>query len=81
MKVVVNAGNGCVGPILNILEPKLPIEMIKLFNEPDPTFPNGVPNPMLEENRKPTIEVIKLNNADLGEIGRASCRERVFRSV
>ncbi|MFA6598856.1 MAG: phosphomannomutase [Ignavibacteriaceae bacterium] len=66
MKVVVNAGNGCVGPILNILEPKLPIKMIKLFNEPDPTFPNGVPNPMLEENRKPTIEVIKLNNADLG---------------
>ena len=66
MKVVVNAGNGCVGPILNILEPKLPIEMIKLFNEPDPTFPNGVPNPMLEENRKPTIEVIKLNKADLG---------------
>ncbi|MCK9424898.1 MAG: phosphomannomutase [Ignavibacteriaceae bacterium] len=66
MKVVVNAGNGCVGPILNILEPKLPIEMIKLFIEPDPTFPNGVPNPMLEENRKPTIEAIKSNKADLG---------------
>ena len=66
MKVVVNAGNGCVGPILNILEPNLPIEMVKLFNEPDSTFPNGVPNPMLEENRKPTIEAIKSNKADLG---------------
>lgn len=66
MKVVVNAGNGCVGPILNILEPNLPCQMIKLFNEPDPTFPNGVPNPMLEENRKPTIDAIIANKADLG---------------
>jgi len=66
MKVVVNAGNGCVGPILNILEPNLPVEMIKLFNEPDPTFPNGVPNPMLEENRKPTIDAINQYKADLG---------------
>lgn len=66
MKVVVNAGNGCVGPILNILEPKLPIEMVKLFIDPDPLFPNGVPNPMLEANRNPTIEAIKLNKADLG---------------
>ncbi len=66
MKVVVNAGNGCVGPILNILEPNLPIEMIKLFIEPDAAFPNGVPNPMLEGNRKPTIDAIISNKADLG---------------
>ena len=66
MKVVVNAGNGCVGPILNILEPNLPCEMIKLFIEPDATFPNGVPNPMLEGNRKPTIDAIISNKADLG---------------
>ncbi len=65
-KVVVNAGNGCVGPILNLLEPLLPITMIKQFFEPDSDFPNGVPNPMLEENRKPTIELIKQTNADLG---------------
>jgi len=66
MKVVVNAGNGCVGPILNILEPNLPCEMIKLFIEPDAAFPNGVPNPMLEGNRKPTIDSIIANKADLG---------------
>jgi len=66
MKVVVNAGNGCVGPILDLLEPNLPVSMIKLFNEPDATFPNGVPNPMLEGNRKPTIDAIIENKADLG---------------
>ena len=65
-KVVVNAGNGCVGPALNAIEPKLPVEMIKVFFEPDSTFPNGVPNPLLPENRQSTIEAIKENGADLG---------------
>lgn len=66
LKVVVNAGNGCVGPALDAIEPNLSIQMIKLFHEPDSDFPNGVPNPMLEENRKPTIEAILENKADLG---------------
>lgn len=66
LKVVVNAGNGCVGPALNMLEQILPIKMIKLFFEPDSSFPNGVPNPMLEENRKPTIDAVLSNKADLG---------------
>jgi phosphomannomutase len=66
IKVVVNAGNGCVGPMLDRLEKILPIEMVKLFNEPNSDFPNGVPNPMIEANRKPTIDAIIANNADLG---------------
>ena len=66
LKVVVNAGNGCAGVALDSLESKLPVKMIKMFNNPDGNFPNGVPNPMLEENRKPTIEIIKRENADLG---------------
>ncbi len=66
LKVVVNAGNGCAGLAIDTLEPKLPIKMIKIFNNPDGNFPNGVPNPMLEENRLPTIEAIKKHNADLG---------------
>lgn len=66
MKVVVNAGNGCVGPNLDRLEKILPVEMIKLFNDPDPEFPNGVPNPMLEENRAVTIDAIKKHGAHLG---------------
>jgi phosphomannomutase len=66
IKVVVNAGNGCAGLALEALEPKLPIKMIKMFNNPDGNFPNGVPNPMLEENRKLTIDVIKKEKSNLG---------------
>ena len=65
-KVVVNAGNGCAGLSLNEIESQLPIKMIKVFNEPDPEFPNGIPNPLLIENRKPTIDAVLKNNADLG---------------
>lgn len=65
-KVVVNAGNGCAGLALNALEKDLPIEMIKIFNEPDSNFPNGVPNPLLVQNRKPTIDAVIKNNAALG---------------
>jgi phosphomannomutase len=64
--VIVNAGNGCAGLSLNQLESKLPISMIKIFNEPDSSFPNGVPNPLLPENRQATIKAILNNKADLG---------------
>ena len=40
--------------------------MIKVFHEPDSSFPNGVPNPLLPENRQPTIDAIKKHGADLG---------------
>jgi phosphomannomutase/phosphomannomutase/phosphoglucomutase len=66
LKVVVNAGNGGAGLIVDALEKYLPFEFIKLNHEPDGTFPNGVPNPMLEENRTSTIEAIKKHKADLG---------------
>lgn len=65
-KVVVNAGNGCVGPALDALEKDLPIKMIKVHHEPDSSFPNGVPNPLLPENRQSTIESMKKHGADLG---------------
>ncbi len=65
-KVVVNAGNGCVGPALDVLEKDLPIEMIKVHHQPDSSFPNGVPNPLLPENRQSTVTAMKENNADLG---------------
>lgn len=65
-KVMVNAGNGCAGLSLDAIKPKLPIKMIKIFNDPDPDFPNGVPNPMLIENRKHTIDAVVKNKADLG---------------
>ncbi len=65
-KVVVNAGNGCIGPALDAIESALPIEMVKVFHEPDSDFPNGVPNPLLPENRQSTIDAIKQSGADLG---------------
>jgi len=66
LKIVVNSGNGGAGLIIDQIEKHLPFEFIKLFNEPDGRFPNGVPNPMLEENRAPTIEAIRKHKADLG---------------
>jgi len=64
--VVVNAGNGCAGLALNAIEKYLPIKMVKVFNEPDADFPNGVPNPLLPENRKATIDAVLSNKANLG---------------
>jgi phosphomannomutase len=66
LKIVVNAGNGGAGAVVDRLEPHLPFEFIKLNHQPDGTFPNGVPNPMIEENRVATIEAIRRHGADLG---------------
>lgn len=65
-KIVVNAGNGGAGLIIDQLEDKLPFKFIKINHAPDGSFPNGVPNPMLEENRASTIEAIRAHKADLG---------------
>jgi len=66
LKIVVNAGNGAAGPVLDLLEPHLPFELVKIHHQPDGRFPNGVPNPMLEENRIPTAQAIRAHGADLG---------------
>ncbi len=66
LKIVVNAGNGGAGPIIDLLEPHLPFKFVKVFHDPDGTFPNGVPNPMIEANRKVTIDRIRAEKADLG---------------
>lgn len=65
-KVVVNTGNGAAGPIINELEKHLPFELIKVNNIPDGNFPNGVPNPILQENREATAKVVRENGADIG---------------
>ena len=66
LKIVCNAGNGGAGLVVDKLEPHLPFQFIKVFHEPDGTFPNGVPNPMLEQNHAPVIEAIRRTKADLG---------------
>lgn len=66
LKVVVNAGNGCAGPVLDQLEQHLPVQMIKICHEPDGTFPAGIPNPLLPENRSITSKAVRKQGADLG---------------
>lgn len=66
LKIVVNAGNGGAGQVIDRLQSYLPFEFIKLQHEPDGEFPNGVPNPLLEENRAPTIAAVRAHKADLG---------------
>jgi phosphomannomutase len=66
LKIVVNAGNGGAGAVIDRLEPQLPFEFVKVHHDPDGEFPNGVPNPLLPENRLPTIAAIKSSGADLG---------------
>ncbi len=66
LKIVVNSGNGGAGPIIDLLEPHLPFRFVKVFHEPDGSFPNGVPNPMIEANRTVTIERLRAERADLG---------------
>ncbi len=66
LKVVVNSGNGCAGLVLDQLESRLPVEFVKVFHEPDPTFPNGVPNPLLPENRRATAAAVCRHQAAVG---------------
>jgi phosphomannomutase len=66
LKIVVNSGNGCAGPVLDRLEPYLPFQFIKIHHEPDPSFPHGIPNPLLPGNRAATAEAVRLHQADVG---------------
>jgi len=65
LKVVCNAGNGGAGAIVDLLEPHLPFTFVKVHHNPDGNFPNGVPNPLLEENRHPTVTALLNNKADV----------------
>lgn len=69
--LVVNAGNGVAGHVVDAIEKRfaeqgVPITFIKINNEPDGTFPKGVPNPLLQENRFETSTVVRDNAADMG---------------
>jgi phosphomannomutase len=66
LKIVVNSGNGCAGPIIDLLEAKIPLRFIKINHRPDGRFPCGVPNPLLPENREETARMVRQNNADMG---------------
>lgn len=66
LKVVVNAGNGGAGAVLDALEEHLPFQLIKINHEPDGTFPQGVPNPLLPDNREATAQAVRQAGADVG---------------
>ena len=66
MKIVANPGNGGAGPIMKELAKHLPFEFVSIFDEPDGSFPNGVPNPILLPNREATAKVVRETGADLG---------------
>ncbi len=71
LKVVVNAGNGTAGPVLDAIETRLhslgvPFSFIKIHHDPDGTFPHGIPNPLLPEKRQATAAAVVAHGADLG---------------
>jgi len=66
LKIVVNAGNGGAGLIVDQLAPHLPLQFVRLQHEPDGHFPNGIPNPLLPECRTATAEAVRAHNADFG---------------
>ncbi|MFM9872246.1 MAG: phosphomannomutase/phosphoglucomutase [Fimbriimonadaceae bacterium] len=65
-KVLASPGNGAAGIAMEALMPFLPLKVTKMMFEPDGTFPNGVPNPILEESRAPVEAEMRKNKYDLG---------------
>lgn len=71
LKLVVNAGNGAAGHVIDAIEAVfkqqgVPVTFIKVNHQPDGTFPNGIPNPLLPENRSATAQAVKAHQADMG---------------
>lgn len=71
LKLIVNAGNGAAGHVLDAIEARfkqlsIPIEFIKVHHAPDGHFPNGIPNPLLPENRAATADAVRKHQADMG---------------
>lgn len=71
LNIVVNAGNGCAGHVIDDLERiftkiNVPFNFIKIHHHADGTFPNGIPNPLLPENRAATANAVKQHQADFG---------------
>jgi phosphomannomutase/phosphomannomutase/phosphoglucomutase len=71
LRLVVNAGNGVAGHVVDAIEQRfkalsVPVEFIKIHHEPDSAFPNGIPNPLLPENRAATANAARAHKADMG---------------
>lgn len=71
IRLVVNSGNGAAGHVIDALEKQftllnVPIEFIKVHHQADGNFPNGIPNPLLPENRADTAKAVIEHQADFG---------------
>lgn len=71
MTILVNAGNGAAGPTFDVIEAALaakgaPLRFLKMHHDPDGRFPNGIPNPLLPENRPMTAKAVLATGADFG---------------
>jgi phosphomannomutase len=66
LTLVVNAGNGGAGLVIDQLEPHLPFRFVKIHHDPDGRFPHGIPNPLLPECREATRQAVLAHGADLG---------------
>lgn len=66
LRIVVNAGNGGAGLVVDELAKHLPFEFVRICHDPDGTFPNGIPNPLLPDNRKVTSDAVIEAKADFG---------------
>ncbi|MBS1205027.1 MAG: phosphomannomutase [Proteobacteria bacterium] len=71
LKLVINSGNGAAGPVVDAIEAcfkslNVPVTFIKVHNEPDGTFPHGIPNPLLPECRADTRNAVLEHHADMG---------------
>ncbi|MBY0737781.1 phosphomannomutase CpsG [Klebsiella sp. M581] len=71
LKLVLNSGNGAAGHVIDAIEERfkennLPIKIVKIHNNPDGHFPNGIPNPLLPECRQDTIDAVVAHKADMG---------------
>ena len=71
LKIVVNGGNGAAGPTFDAIAVRLadlgaPTEFIRVHHDPDHTFPNGIPNPLLPENHATTADAVRAHGADMG---------------
>lgn len=71
LKIVVNAGNGAAAPAFDAIAAALgaqgaTLDFIRLHHQPDGSFPNGIPNPLLPENQPVTADAVRAEGADLG---------------
>jgi phosphomannomutase len=66
LRVVIDGANGMAGPMLTPVLERLPVEAVRCHFEPDGTFPNHEPNPLLPENREFIVRKTREEEAELG---------------